>query len=245
MIEPLRIFIGFDGKESVAYHVLAHSILARASVPVQIAPLVQSSLRTAGLYTRERGPTESTEFSLTRFLVPYLSGYYGRSLFLDCDMLCRVDVAELESEWVGATMTAIKKRLPDPAVLVCQHDYTPQEGTKFLGNVQTAYPKKNWSSVMYFQNDKCRALTPEYVNSATGLELHRFQWLRQDAEVAALPLAWNHLVGEYVPNREAKIVHWTLGGPYFPEYQDAEFAEEWRSERDRAFGAVQPAVQAA
>lgn len=245
MVEPFRIFIGFDDRESVAYHVLAHSILSRASVPVTVMPLVQSSLREAGLYWRERGPTESTAFSMTRFLVPHLSGYYGHSLFLDCDMLCRVDIQDLRGEWVRATMNAIKTRLPDPAVMVCQHDYEPKPDPKFLGQQQTSYVKKNWSSVMYFDNGKCRALTPEYVNSATGLELHRFQWLRQDAEVAALPLAWNHLVGEYEPNPDAKIVHWTLGGPYFPEYRDAEFADEWRAERDRAFGAAQPAVQAA
>lgn len=231
MLEPLRIFVGFDGKESVAYHVLAHSILSRASVPVTISPLVQSTLRQVGIYTRERGPTESTEFSMTRFLVPYLSGFYGHSLFLDCDILCRVDIAELQTEWVKAIMRASVARKPDPAVLVCQHDYTPSETTKFLGQIQTAYPRKNWSSVMYFDNSRCRALTPEYVNHASGLELHRFHWLN-DPQIGALPLAWNHLVGDYAPNPDAKLVHFTSGGPYFEEYRDVEFADEWMAERD-------------
>ena len=110
----LQVFIGYDPNETVAYHTLAHSILRRSSVPVSIAPLMRSQL--GGLYTRERGPTESTEFSLTRFLVPALSGYKGWSLFLDCDMLCRADVAEL---------AALAERSEENAVLVCQHDYVP------------------------------------------------------------------------------------------------------------------------
>ena len=92
MREPLRVFIGYDEREIPAWHVLAHSILARATCPVALIPLIQPTLRESGAYTRERGPTESTSFSLTRFLVPYLSGYWGTSVFLDCDILCRVDV---------------------------------------------------------------------------------------------------------------------------------------------------------
>ena len=38
MTETLfRIFIGYDPNETVAYHVLAHSILRRASMPVNRA----------------------------------------------------------------------------------------------------------------------------------------------------------------------------------------------------------------
>ena len=90
------IYIGYDPRESVAYHTLSHSILRRSSVPVSIAPLVQGQLR--HIYRRPRGPTESTEFSLTRFLVPALSEYRGWSVFMDCDMLCRVDIAALGQE---------------------------------------------------------------------------------------------------------------------------------------------------
>src|SRR6185436_9192328 len=106
-------------------HTLAHSILRRSSVPVTIAPLMRSQLR--GQYTRPRGPTESTEFSLTRFLVPSLSQYRGWSLFMDCDMLCRADFAEL---------AAYAQRSDDKAVLVCKHDYTPHPTRKFLNQVQ-------------------------------------------------------------------------------------------------------------
>lgn len=231
--EPLRIFIGYDSKEPVAYHVLSHSILTRATKPVSITPLRQDTLRASGIYTRERGPTESTEFSLTRFLVPYLSGYWGHSIFMDSDMLCRCDITELIGAFVD---DMVRRREASPkALLCCQHDYTPSETVKFLGNIQTAYPRKNWSSFMYFDNDRCRALTPEYVNTATGLQLHRFQWLH-DSQIGPLPLEWNWLLGEYAPNPEAKVLHWTLGGPWFGECQNADSAEEWFAERDAMLG---------
>lgn len=220
----LRIFIGWDSREPLAYAVLADSILRHASVPVSITPLSLSSLRR--IYTRARGSTESTEFSLTRFLVPWLSSYAGMSLFLDCDMLCQADVLDL-----------LLYPLADPgkAVYVVPHDYTPRDATKFLGQVQTAYPRKNWSSVMLFDNAKCTALTPEYVNTATGLELHRFQWLF-DEQIGALPIDWNHLVGEYEPNERAKLLHWTLGGPWFPDHCEVDHAELWRAAYQRLLG---------
>jgi lipopolysaccharide biosynthesis glycosyltransferase len=214
----LNIFIGYDPKEAVAFHALAHSILRRASVPLAITPLVRAQLR--AIYTRERGPTESTEFSLTRFLVPSLSQFRGWSMFLDCDMLCRGDVAEL---------VAISEQHEDKAVLVCKHDYVPKTERKFLDQLQTKYPRKNWSSLMLFNNQRCAALTPEYVNSAPGLDLHRFAWT-EDARIGELALEWNWLVGEYDYNPGAKIVHYTLGGPYFDEYRDCDYAEEWFAE---------------
>lgn len=216
----LRIFIGYDPRESVACYTLAHSIVRRSSLPVSIAPLVQHQLRDLRLYWRARGPTESTEFSMTRFLVPALSDYQGWSMFIDCDMLCRADIAELAREI---------ERQPDKAVLVCKHDYVPKTQRKFLDQVQTRYTRKNWSSLMLFNNARCRALTPEYVNSASGLELHRFAWI-EDAAIGELALEWNWLVGEYARNPGAKIVHFTIGGPYFPAYRDCDYAEEWFAE---------------
>jgi hypothetical protein len=214
----LRIFIGYDARESVAFHVLSHSLLRRSSVPISIAPLARNHLR--GLYRRPRGPTESTEFSMTRFLVPALSDYRGWSIFMDCDMLCRADIAALAAEI---------ERQPDKAVLVCKHDYTPRTERKFLDQVQTRYTRKNWSSLMLFNNERCRALSADYVNAASGLELHRFAWM-DDGLIGTLPLAWNWLVGEYEYNAEAKIVHFTIGGPYFDAYSSCDYASEWFAE---------------
>lgn len=214
---PLRIFIGYDSREPIAYHVLAHSILRQASEPVTISPLVLPSLR--WIYKRERGPLESTEFTLTRFLVPFLSGYQGVSLYMDCDMLVRGDV-------LGLFGTPYPRR----AVWVVKHDYTPKTSVKFLDQPQTAYPRKNWSSLMVFDNALCRALTPLYVNTATPAELHRFAWLK-DEEIGELSKEDNWLVGEYPANPKARILHYTLGGPWWPETKGCDHADEWLAEQ--------------
>ena len=226
------VYIGFDQKEEIAYEVLNYSIRRRSSVPVTILPVKRKELEARGLYTRPRGQTESTDFSLTRFLVPNLAGYRGWSVFMDCDMLCRTDIAELAALTAGHA---------DKAVLVCQHDYVPKTERKFLGQVQTKYPRKNWSSLMLLNNERCTALTPEYVNSASGLELHRFKWI-DDGRIGELPLEWNWLVTEYEHNAEAKIVHYTLGGPWFDEYRDCDYAQEWRDERDSMHAQARPSA---
>ena len=224
----MRCFIGYDSNETVAYHVLAHSILRHASVPVSITPLV---LRQLPMH-RERTPTQSTEFSFSRFLVPWLCGYEGTAVFMDCDMLCRGDISKLHG-------------ISGAAVSVVKHDYTPRPEDKFLGQRQSIYEKKNWSSLMVFNNTLCRTLTPEFVNRASGLELHQFKWLPSETWVGELDKNWNHLVGEYQPNPEAKIAHFTLGTPCFPKYSDCEFAEEWKAERDMMLSFTNEAVMEA
>lgn len=214
-MSPFRIFIGYDERETVAYHVLAESIRKHASKPVSITPLVRQQL--APTFSRSRGPLESTDFAYSRFLVPWLANYEGLCLFLDCDMLVKADVWEL---------LLYPTAYPDKAVFVCQHDYVPTSETKFLGQHQTVYPRKNWSSVMLFNAKQCRALTPQYVNEATGASLHRFAWL-DDSDIGALPLEWNWLVGEYAHNDQAKNLHYTLGGPWFPETVHCDHAEDW------------------
>lgn len=214
MQNTLDIYIGYDPNETVAYHVLSQSILDHSTLPVRISPINLRNLK--GVFERERNPLQSTEFSFSRFLVPYLSGYSGWSLFMDCDMLARADFREI-----------FELRDETKSVMVCKHDYDPHEDVKFLGQVQTKYQKKNWSSVMLFNNRKCAALSKEYVNTATGLELHQFKWLESDDQIGSLPLEWNWLVGEYQKNENAKNVHFTIGGPYFDEYKDCDYADEW------------------
>jgi lipopolysaccharide biosynthesis glycosyltransferase len=141
---------------------------------------------------------------------------------MDCDMLVLDDIARLYN-------------LRDDrfAVMVVKHEHVPRESKKFLGQLQSKYEKKNWSSVMLFNNARCRALSLEYVNQATGLQLHQFKWVGDDALIGAIPGRWNHLVGYDAPRLDAAIVHYTLGGPYFAEYRDCEYSREWFQERDR------------
>ncbi len=217
----IKIFIGYDPREAVAYNVLCHSIHRRCSEPVTIAPLMLSQLD--GLLWRERHNLQSTDFSFSRFLVPHLCGHEGWALFMDCDMLVLDDMANM---W--------ELRDDQFAVQCVKHDHRPKEEKKFLDQVQTTYEKKNWSSVMLFNNVKCTALTPDYVNTASGLELHRFHWLESEDLIGDIPHKWNHLV-DYdpeLPKEELSNLHFTTGGPYFDDYKDCGYAELWFAERD-------------
>jgi lipopolysaccharide biosynthesis glycosyltransferase len=216
MTEIMNVFVGYDSKEIVAFHTLCHSIIKHSSMSVRFTPIYLQNVK--NIFWRSRSSLQSTEFSFSRFLVPYLSEYEGWSLFLDCDMLARADIAEL-----------FNLRDERCSVQVCKHNYVPKDTTKFLGNVQTKYEKKNWSSLMLFNNSRCKRLTTEYVNTASGLELHQFKWLETESEIGELPLVWNWLVGEYSKNADAKMVHFTLGGPYFSDYRNCDYADEWRS----------------
>ncbi len=216
---PLRIFIGDDARMPVLWHVLAHSIASRTSCPVSFTPLSLRGLKP--VFDRPREALQSTDFSFSRFLVPYLAGYEGWALFMDNDMLVRDDIAALFS-----------LRDERYAVQVAKHTYTPKTQKKFLGHTQTDYAKKNWSSVMLMNCAKCTALTPEYVSTASGLALHGFSWLEDDHLIGELPLRWNFLVGEYAPLPESDIsnLHFTLGGPYFEEFAQCDYADLWHSE---------------
>ena len=209
----INIFIGYDSKEKVAYNVLSHSIIQNSTKPVAITPIALNNLKDD--FVRERNALSSTEFSFSRFMIPHLMNYQGWALFMDCDMLMFEDVAEL---W--------RMRDDSKAIQVCKHDYTPKEDTKFLGQVQTKYEKKNWSSFMLMNCKKCTTLTPDYVNKASGLELHQFKWLEGDHLIGDLPLEWNWLVGEYEYKDDVKNVHYTKGGPWFEEYKDCDYAQD-------------------
>ena len=210
----INIFIGYDEGEKIAYSVLSESIRQHSSEPVSITPLDLSTTR--NIFTREKQPNQSTEFAFSRFLMPYLSNYEGWSIFMDCDMLLRTDINDL---W--------KLRDNDYAVMCCKHDYEPNQNAKFRGAKNEPFPKKNWSSMMMMNNAKCKALTPEFVNTATGLELHQFRWLQSEDLIGSLPLTWNWLVSEYDYNPKANNVHFTLGGPYFKGYDKSDYANEW------------------
>ena len=208
----INVFIGFDEGEKVSYHILSESIRRQSSVPVSITPLCLSNIPE---FKRELQPNQSTEFAFSRFLVPYLSDYKGWSLFLDSDMMFRDDIKNL---W-----DMIDK---DKSIMCCKHDYVPKQNVKFRDAKNEPFPKKNWSSFMLMNNHRCKMLSKEYVETATGLELHQFKWTHEE-NVGELPLEWNWLVGEYDYNKNAKNVHWTLGGPYFKDYAKSDYADEW------------------
>lgn len=132
-----RVFVGYDPRQPVAFQTLVHTIWDQASVPVQITRLQlnQLPITRVGL----------TEFTYSRFLVPYLCGYEGVAVFVDSDFLCRADIAPL---------LAYPLAYPEHAVFVSQNKL-----------------RFEWPSLMVFNNALCKTLTPEYVQTANCFDM--------------------------------------------------------------------------
>ena len=219
----MKIFIGYDPREDIAYQVCKHSILGRQPGAV-VRPLIQKELRDAGWYSRPVDKLASTEFTFTRFLVPELCDFKGWALFMDCDMILQTDISELFA-------------LADDkyAVMCVHHDYSPKQDMKMDGCKQTVYPRKNWSSVMLFNcgHPSNKKLNQKLINDPeiTGAYLHRFSWLK-DEEIGELSPEWNWLVNWYhEPNDGTpKLLHYTEGGPWFENYRDCDYHREWKNE---------------
>lgn len=221
MSDPLKVVIGYDRNEVAAAHTLANSLIRHSSRPLAITYLYLPQLEADNLLTRkDRG---STDFSYSRFLAPYMAGYKGKVLFMDCDIVVKADVAELFDD------------MPlDKCVGVVKHEYKPTERKKFLGNDNPVYPKKLWSSVMMFNcsSQKVKNLTPKVVNEAPGSYLHQFMWTHE-SRIHAFDEAWNW-VPEHSDKRisveDAKAVHYTLGTPLFKNYKDCPYSNVWWEE---------------
>ena len=226
-IKPLKIFVGWDSREDIAYQVCKASIENLASVPVEVIPLKQKELRKHKVYTRPVDALASTEFTFTRFLIPHLTEYEGWALFIDCDFVALEDVKLLFDQ-------ADDKY----AVMCAQHDYTPKETVKMDGQVQHIYPRKNWSSMMLINcgHPSNASITAEQVNNVhkTGAYFHRFSWL-DDTEIGELSHEWNWLVGWYKEPEDGspKFLHYTEGGPWFKQYESCEYASEWYNAKSR------------
>lgn len=219
-----KIFVGYDSREDIAWQVCRHSLLRHATQDVAVIPLRQSILRELRLYTRPHDVAASTEFSLTRFLTPYLAGDQEWAIFCDCDFLFTTDIRKV-----------LQGLDPAKALYCVQHDYTPAYGVKMDGKKQVAYPRKNWSSFMLFNcsHPDVQALTPAVVNAASPAFLHSFGWVRDNDAIGSLDLSWNFLDGEYpMPERTPLAIHYTNGGPWFDDWQNCDYADLWLEEHE-------------
>jgi len=219
-MKPIPVFVGYDPREAIAYHVCANSIIRNASAPVAIIPVALN------LFTdyKETHGDNSNHFVYTRFLVPYLMDFKGRAIFIDGDMVVRGDIIEL-----------YKSLNTGYDVAVVKHDYKTRMPVKYMGAPNEDYPRKNWSSVIVWdcQSYPNRRLTPDFVQKQPGSFLHRFSWIDDD-RIQALPKAWNWLPDELGENTEAKLLHYTLGTPCFHEFANTTQAAEWHSEHGLA-----------
>ena len=225
-MEKINLYVGYDPREAVVFTVFNQSVIKYTSIPVSICPLHQDALNFDG---QQDG---TNAFIFSRYLVPYLQDYKGWALFADGDMLITEDLKNL---W--------DLRDDKYAVQVVKHDYKTKHYRKYINSPMESdnldYPKKNWSSVMLFNcgHPANKILTKELVSEAGGAFLHRFQWLTDD-EVGELPVEWNHLVGEYKENPDAKLVHFTLGAPCFHHYYEDEYSGEWSNHLLNSINAV-------
>lgn len=209
-----NVYVGYDSRLDDVYNVCRHSILRNGNI--NVLPVNQQLLREQGFYNRPVDEQGSTEFTLTRFLVPLLNNYTGWSLFCDCDFLWTVDVNQV-FEYCDDSY----------AVMVVKHDYQPKTIIKMDGKTQYNYPKKNWSSLMLFNNSKCSMLTSNLINIESPSYLHQFKWL-DDNLIGSLPNKYNHLVG--YDSGKFSALHYTDGGPWFTEYENCEYNKLWKKE---------------
>jgi lipopolysaccharide biosynthesis glycosyltransferase len=213
----IPIFIGYDPREAIAYHVCTNSIIRQSTQPVSLSPLALNNL--SGY--QEQHTDGSNHFIYSRFLVPHLMNYQGWALFIDGDMILRDDIDNL---W--------NLRDESKAVMVVKHDYKTRMPVKYLGAKNEDYPRKNWSSVILWNcgHPANKTVTPEFIQKSTGAQLHRFTWLA-DELVGELPVEWNWLPDEFGENANAKLLHYTLGTPSFHEFATTPMGNEWHRER--------------
>lgn len=215
MIDKITIVVGFDQRESIAYHTFCQSVLEKSTLPVQFIPLAQNTL----INYKESHSDGSNAFIYSRFLTPYLCDFSGWAIFADGDMICNTDICELWSI-----------RDYSKALQVVKHQYQTKKSVKYLGNKNVDYPRKNWSSLILWNcaHPDNKILTPDFISSSSGAFLHRFSWL-SDRLIGDLPLDWNWLAIEYPDNPGAKIVHFTLGTPCFNEYSESAMSHIWHT----------------
>jgi len=211
----IRVFVGYDPREAVVFHVCVQSLVKYSSRPLAITPLALNNL--AEIY-QEDHVDGTNAFTYSRFLVPFLCGFEGQAIYIDGDMVVRGDISEL----VGYLS-------PGKDIAVVKHEYETVACRKYFGTDNRNYPRKNWSSVIVWDCSSAfnSRLTPEFVRTHDGAYLHQFKWLLSNDRIGELPQDWNWLAGEYLNNDSAKLYHYTLGSPCFPEYASCQHADAW------------------
>lgn len=216
MKDRVRLFIGHDSKQSAISDTCRLSIQDHSDIRIETIHL--SSLEAGGLFWRQQAEG-STDFAFTRFLTPYLKGFYGYAIFCDSDFIWNCDPLDLLD-------------LIDPmkAVSVVQHNIQKDQIKPFKmdGQKQSWYPRKNWSSLMVFNCDHpfTKRLTPHTVSESPAGYLHEFQWC-DNKSIGSIPHTYNYLVGYYNDISNPKAVHYTDGGPWHAGYENVEFADRF------------------
>ena len=214
--KKLSIYVGYDSRHGelaqnsadiIKYHILKDFGGGNISSLFDWQPEVKLlDVSKIPEYTRDYA-NQSTEFTYSRFLIPYLENYEGFSIFVDDDFIFSKSILPL-----------FHFLNPDDAVACVQYDFDNIHETKFNGEKNVAYPKKLWSSLMIFNNghSDCKKLTPEVVNTESGKYLHQFEWT--DA-ISEIPERW--IITEGTDDLKSKpsafAIHYTRGGPWIKD----------------------------
>ena len=209
------IVVGFDQRESVAYHTFVQSVIEKSTIPTRFMPLNIGSLTNY----KETHKDGSNDFIYSRFLVPYLMNFNGWAIYADGDMVCLEDIKKL---W--------DLRDDKFAVQVVKHDYKTKIKTKYWGNKNEDYPRKNWSSLILWNcnHQSHKILTPKFIQQKTGAFLNRFSWIK-DEEIGEVEKEWNWLAMEYEEKNDINLIHYTIGTPCFEEYQNKSLSSYWKN----------------
>ena len=216
MKTKVKLFIGHDNKQSSICDACRLSVQDHSNIEIDTIHL--NSLQGKGLFWRPQAEG-STDFAFTRFLTPYLKGFYGYAIFCDSDFIWNSDPLEL--------LDVVDQ---GKAVSVVKHNISQEQIKPFKmdGQKQSWYPRKNWSSLMVFNCDHpfTKRLTPQVVSESPAGYLHEFKWC-DDKNIGSIPHTYNYLVGYYNDIEDPKAVHFTDGGPWHPGYENVEFADRF------------------
>ena len=243
MKHPINVYIGYDAREHSAYEVCRHSLLKfnNEDFSVKPIPLKHQDLRDSGLFERrwvidedgqywdeEDGKGFSTEFSHTRFCVQEyatkVKKQSGWTMFVDCDFLFRKPVRNLFN------------LVDDKYAMMCvKFNWTPTNSVKMDNKIQSSYPRKLWSSLMLWNLDHPSNEKMDWIrlNNAEGIHLHTLSWLK-DEEIGEIPPTWNYVPKVSKEESDPAAVHFSEGGPWFKNYEDVDFADEWCKEEMKA-----------
>jgi hypothetical protein len=215
----MRVVIGHDSREEGALDVALASLHRTSGIGADM--LRTADMHERGLFWRPMldgvdiisGVRQSTEFAVSRFLVPVM--LRGVVLFTDCDVVFLRDVAYMPFDHTKA-------------VSVVKHPPLVSAAGKMDGQTQRDYHRKNWSSVAMWNCDHPanRRLTLQDVNTRHRDYLHGFAWLHDD-EIGELSPEWNWLVGVTPKPENPGIAHFTLGGPWLPNWARREHDDIW------------------
>jgi len=197
-----------DPAEAESAAVLERSLRRHASEPLEIFMLKRQELTEVFGYdgVEFQPPADpevivrpySTEFAYTRFLVPWLCGYKGWALFMDCDIACLGDVCQV-----------FRYGLPSLALVCVQHVFRPTTDIKMDGKKQAGYFRKNWSSVMLLNCEALQLWSKQQVETGSPADLHGFKGI-PDADIGRLPYRFNEVCE---PQDDTVLYHYTEFNP--------------------------------